>query len=65
MSKVYVVPFDCVEHLYDDENGYSNRAKVKRIAKKCGEVFSMHDYEIEFNKGNISSDDNLILIDGE
>ena len=62
---VYVVPFECVEHLYDDEDGYSNRAKVKRIAKKCGDVYNIAQFEAEFNKGNISSADNLILIGGE
>lgn len=63
--KVYTVPFECVEHLYDDEDGFSNRAKVKRIAKKCGEVFDLKDFEVEFNKGNISSTDNLVLISNE
>lgn len=65
MKNVYVIPFECVEHLYDDESGFTNRAKVKRIGKKCGEVLSLFDFQAEFNKGNIDTKESVILIDGE
>lgn len=63
MKQVYIIPFDCVEHLYTDEGGFEDRDKVKRIGVKCGQVLSMMDFERESNLGNVDLTSDVILID--
>lgn len=63
MKQVYVIPFECVEHLIED-NLFTDREKVKRIGAKCGEILSLHDFEKEVNSGELDIlTESVILID--
>lgn len=62
-TQVYVAPIECVGHLYDDDNNISDRDAFKRTVLKCGEVLSLYDFEKECNIGNISTENQLFLID--
>ena len=67
-TQVYVIPVECVEHFINDDDTFSDREKVKQIGTKCGEIYTLIDYEREINNGDlvISNDftkEYVILID--
>lgn len=63
MKQIYLVPLDLVHHLLDDDNNFKDREVVKKIARKCGDVLSLYDYEKQMNNGDIDVNENYILID--
>lgn len=63
-TQVYVIPVECVEHFIDDDNRFTDREKVKRIGTKCGEIFTLIDFEREVNNGDLDIlTESVILID--
>jgi hypothetical protein len=64
MVQVYIIPAECVEHLMDEDNVITDREKAKRIGVKCGELFTLIDFEREVNNGDLEiSNKSVILID--
>lgn len=65
-TQVYVIPVECVEHYQNDDGTFSDRDKVKRIGAKCGEIYTLIDFEREVNNGDLSIEtltESVILID--
>lgn len=63
-KQVYIIPFECVEHLYDEELGFTQtRKEVKKIGARCGNIVTISKFEREFNAANIDPEHNVIIIE--
>lgn len=62
MKQVYVIPFECVEHLIEGGK-FTDREKAKRIGVKCGNLMSIVDFEEAVNDESLNFEENVILID--
>lgn len=63
MKQIYVIPFECVEHLIDEDGVFKDREKVKKIGSKCGEIYSTLDFEVAVNTACVDTNESIILID--